>query len=120
MLNCCTQKKDLIESKKMICLNDFFWFKEMICINEIKFVWIKLIFLQIKEINALIYGQRYNLFYLRQKFIWFELIFIWSKDILLESNKFCFIKTKDFLTSKKMFQTNNFFDSIKSFFWVGF
>ena len=50
-----TQKKDLIESKKMICLNDFLWFKEMICLNEIKFLWFKLIFLQNKEINALIY-----------------------------------------------------------------
>ena len=44
----------------------------------------KLIFLQNKEINALIYGQRYNLFDLRQKFICFEQIFIWSKDILFE------------------------------------
>ena len=33
-----TQKKDLIESKKMICLNDFPWFKEMICLNELKVV----------------------------------------------------------------------------------
>ena len=30
----CTEKKDLIESKKIICLNDFLWFKEMICLNE--------------------------------------------------------------------------------------
>ena len=60
-----TEKKDLIESKKIICLNDFLWFKEMICLNEIKFVWFKLIFLQNKEINALIYGQRYNLLDLR-------------------------------------------------------
>ena len=67
-----------------------------------------LIFLQNKEINALIYGQRYNLFDLRQKFIWFEQIFICSKDILYESNKFCFIKKKNFFTSKKVFQTNNF------------
>ena len=37
----CTEKKDLIESKKIICLNDFLWFKEMICLNEIKFVWFK-------------------------------------------------------------------------------
>ena len=36
-----TQKNDLIESKKMICLNDFLWFKEMICSNETKFVWFK-------------------------------------------------------------------------------
>ena len=36
-----TEKKDLIESKKIICLNDFLWFKEMICLNEIKFVWFK-------------------------------------------------------------------------------
>ena len=36
-----TQKKYLIESKKMICLNDFLWFKEMVCLNEIKFVWFK-------------------------------------------------------------------------------
>ena len=36
-----TEKKDLIESKKLICLNDFLWFKEMICLNEIKFVWFK-------------------------------------------------------------------------------
>ena len=36
-----TQKKDLIESKKMISLNDFLWFKEMICLNEIKFIWSK-------------------------------------------------------------------------------
>ena len=36
-----TQKKDWFESKKMICLNDFIWFKEMICLNEIKFVWFK-------------------------------------------------------------------------------
>ena len=28
-----TEKKDLIESKKKICLNDFLWFKEMICLN---------------------------------------------------------------------------------------
>ena len=77
-----TQKKDLIESKKMI------------------------------------YGQRYNLFDLRQKFIWFEQIFIWPKDILFESNTFCFIKAKHFFTSNKVFQTNNFFDSIKYFFWV--
>ena len=34
----CTEKKDLIESKKIICLNDFLWFKEMICLNETKFV----------------------------------------------------------------------------------
>ena len=40
-LNSHTGKKDLIESKKMICLNDFLWFKEMICLNEIKFVWFK-------------------------------------------------------------------------------
>ena len=73
---CQTEKNDLIESKKVICLNDFLWFKEMICSNEIKFVWIKLIFLQNIEINALIYGQRYNLFDLRQKFIWSEQIFI--------------------------------------------
>ena len=66
----------------------------------------------------MIYGHRYNLFDLRQKFIWFEKIFIWSKDILFESNKFCFIKTKHFFTSKKVFQINNFFDSIKYFFWV--
>ena len=31
-------EKNLIESKKMICYNDFLWFKEMICLNEIKFV----------------------------------------------------------------------------------
>ena len=55
------------------------------------------------------------MFNLRQKFIWFEQIFIWSKDILFESNKFCFIKTKHFFTSKKVLQTNNFFDSIKFF-----
>ena len=36
-----TQKKDLIESKEMICLNDFLWFNEMICLNETKFVWFK-------------------------------------------------------------------------------
>ena len=36
-----TQKKDLIESKKIICLNDFLWFEEMICLNEIIFVWFK-------------------------------------------------------------------------------
>ena len=36
-----TEKKDLIESKKIICLNDFLWFKEMICLNEIRFVWFK-------------------------------------------------------------------------------
>ena len=77
----------------------------MICLYEIKFVWFKqnifqpnkylfeskYISLQNKEINALIYGQRYNLFDLRQKFIWFQEIFIWSKDILFESKKFCFI-----------------------------
>ena len=34
-----TEKKDLIESKTIICLNDFLWFKEMICLNETKFVW---------------------------------------------------------------------------------
>ena len=53
------------------------------------------------------------MFDLRQTFIWFEQICIWFKDILFESNKFCFIETKHFFTSKKMFQTNNFFDSIK-------
>ena len=37
----CTEKKDLIESKKIICFNDFLLFKEMICLNEIKFVWFK-------------------------------------------------------------------------------
>ena len=36
-----TEKKDLIESKKIICLNDFLRFKEMICLNETKFVWFK-------------------------------------------------------------------------------
>ena len=36
-----TQKKDLIESNKMISLNNFLWFEEMICLNEIKFVWFK-------------------------------------------------------------------------------
>ena len=36
-----TQKTNLIESKKMICLKDFLWFKKMICSNEIKFVWFK-------------------------------------------------------------------------------
>ena len=36
-----TEKKDLIESKKIICLNDFLWFKEMICLNAMKFVWFK-------------------------------------------------------------------------------
>ena len=35
------EKKDLIESKKIICLNDFLWFIEMICLNEKKFVWFK-------------------------------------------------------------------------------
>ena len=33
-----TQKKDSIQSKKMICLNEFLRIKEMICLNEIKFV----------------------------------------------------------------------------------
>ena len=51
------------------------------------FFWIKLIILQNKEINALIYGQRYNLFDLRQKFIGLEQIFICSKDILFDSIK---------------------------------
>ena len=36
-----TEKKDLIESKKIISLNDFLWFKEIICLNETKFVWFK-------------------------------------------------------------------------------
>ena len=36
-----TEKKYLIESKKIICLNDFLWFKEIICLNQIKFVWFK-------------------------------------------------------------------------------
>ena len=36
-----TERKDLIESKKIICLNDFLWFKEMTCLNETKFVWFK-------------------------------------------------------------------------------
>ena len=36
-----TEKKDLIESKKIICFDDFLWFKEMICLNETKFVWLK-------------------------------------------------------------------------------
>ena len=59
-----------------------------------------------------------DLFDLRQKFISFEQIFIWSKDILFKPNKFYFIKTNIFFTSKKVFQTNYFFDSIKYFFWV--
>ena len=126
-----TEKKDLIESKKMICLKEFLWFKEMNCLNEIKLFWFKqnifepnnfflkqINFIQNKEINAFMYGQRYTLFDLRQKFIWFKQIFIWSKDILFESNKFCFIKTKHFFTSKKVFLTNYFFDSIKYFCWV--
>ena len=58
----------------------------------------------------MIYGQRYNLFDLRQKLIRFEKIFIWSKDILFESNKFCLIKTKHFITSKKVFQTIVYYD----------
>ena len=36
-----TEKKYLFESKKIICLNNCLWFKEMICLNEIKFVWFK-------------------------------------------------------------------------------
>ena len=51
-------------------------------------------FLQNKEINALICGQRYDLFVSRQKFIWFEQIFIWSKDI------FCLNQT-NFVSSKQ-------------------
>ena len=33
----CTQKKNLIESKKIICLEDFLWFKEIIYLNKLKF-----------------------------------------------------------------------------------
>ena len=55
------------------------------------------------------YGQRYNLFDLWQKFIWFEKIFIWSKDILFESNKFCFIKKKISLHQRKCFKQIIFF-----------
>ena len=34
----CTEKKDLIESKKINCLNDFLRIQEIICLNETKFV----------------------------------------------------------------------------------
>ena len=33
-----TQKKDLIELRKIICLKDFLRFEEMIYLNKIKFV----------------------------------------------------------------------------------
>ena len=36
-----TEKKDLIESKKIICLKHFLWCKEMFCFNETKFAWFK-------------------------------------------------------------------------------
>ena len=36
-----SEKIYFIESKKMICLNDSLWFKEMIHLSEIKFVWFK-------------------------------------------------------------------------------
>ena len=39
-------------------------------------------FLENKQINAFVYGQRYNLFDFWQKFILFEQIFIWLKDTL--------------------------------------
>ena len=35
------KKKIWLNKKKIICLNDFLWFKEMICLNETKFVWFK-------------------------------------------------------------------------------
>ena len=87
----------------MFSLNNFLWFKEMICLIQTKYLWIKLIFLQNKEINALIYGQRYNMFDSRQKFIWFEPIFIWSKDILFESKNFVLLKQNISLHKRKCF-----------------
>ena len=59
---------------------NFYQFKH----SEKIFVWIKLIFLENKEINALIYGQRYNLFDLRQKFIWFEQIFFLNEYVFIK------------------------------------
>ena len=40
-LTYCAQKEDLIESKKIICLKDFLWFKKIIYLNKIKFIWFK-------------------------------------------------------------------------------
>ena len=54
------------------------------------------------------YGQRYNLFDLRQKFIWFKQIFIRIKCTLFKSNKSYLIEINHFFKSEKVFQTNNF------------
>ena len=89
-----------------------------ISLNQINICLNQIIFLQNKEINALIYGQKYNYFDLRQKFIWFEQILIWFKDILFESNKFCFIQTNHFFKSKKVVQTNYFLWFNRIFFSV--
>ena len=50
----------------------------------------------------------YQFLCFEEKLIWLKKKFIWSKDILFESNKFCFIKTKHFFKSKKVVQTNHF------------
>ena len=102
------QKKDLIESKKIICLKNFLWFKEMTYSNSIKFVW----FNKISDLNQYIISltiyQCINLIVLK-KIVCFKQIFIRSKDILFELNKFYFIQINNFLKSKKIFQKNNFF-----------
>ena len=127
-----TEKKDLIESKKMICLNDFLWFKEMICLNEIKFVWFKQnifepnkylfesnnFLLWIKQIISLTIYQCINFFVLKKNL--FD-----SNKYLFGSKIFCLNKT-NFISFKQIISLNQrksskqiiFFDSIKSFFSV--
>ena len=67
-------------------------------------------------IIAFVYGQRYNLFDLRQKLICFEQIFSWFKDTLLELNKFYLFQINHIFKSKRVLQTNYFFQLNQIFF----
>ena len=95
----CTQKKDLIESKKIICLKDFLWFKKMIyfnlfdsnkvssnqikiCLNQINFC--------LKSNKLYLWGECNNLFWRKKYLIWKNIFCL--KDILFELNKFNLIR----------------------------
>ena len=62
-----TQKKDLLESKKIICLKDFLWFKKIIYLSYIKFFWFKLSIFETNEnLCNYLFVLKKNLFYLNK------------------------------------------------------
>ena len=100
-----TQKKDLIGSKKIICLKGFLWFQEMIYLNWIKFVWFK----------QIIFEPNKNLFKSNKLYLWLYInpliSLFWRKIYLIETN--IYVPQRYFIQINQMF-----FNLNKSLVWI--